>query len=100
MAIIEGPLLGFVTGRLGPVMLRHVWGKTVMQPIPLYSKRKKITERQKAHRKRFAEASNKAKAIRRDPIQRKIWKAKCQHDRVFHDYLVEEMMKLSENRDE
>jgi len=94
MAICQGPLLGHISGKYGATSFRRYWGKTVIITIPFVNKRR-MTVKQKAHQKRFEEATLKARLILHNKAQRKEWKKKCPHGRSLFNFLVKEMMRES-----
>jgi len=70
------PALQGLRGRIGNLVFRQLYGKTVVSQAPDFSRRK-LSARQKAHGRRFAAAVRQARALLANPARKAIYQKKA-----------------------
>ena len=79
--VILSAALAKMRGKLGNVVYRRVYGETVAQSLPDFSRRK-LSAAQKAHLRKLGAAAKQAKILLRDPKQRAIYAAQAKREKL------------------
>lgn len=74
------PILEGLRGKMGNVVFRQLYGKTVVSRVPDFSRRK-LSAAQKAHLRQFKAAALQAQAALKDPKRRAAYQAKARRQK-------------------